>query len=127
MFEFSNDELILFAEKNGHVKVYNYSLINNNVNLIKDAGPLTLYQAAQISSTDYLLAAEEGVYRYNSTNNSASSVAAFSCHDIEIDEVNDLYYCSSDSSVHILSGAFLETGVVQMTDSVLGVRVEYNK
>lgn len=128
MYEFSNDELILFTVKNAHVLIYKYSLIYNSVNLIKDAGQLNLYQATQISSAEYLLSAAEGVFHFDYTTNTAYSVATFPCHDIEFDEVNNLYYCSSSFSIHRLNGSnFSEDGNIVSVDSVFGIRVLYTK
>lgn len=128
MYEMTNDEKLIFAMKNGHVLIYKYSIQNNNVNLIKDAGSLNLFQVIALNSTEYLLATEQGVYHYDYSSGSNILVASFPCYSITNEEVNNQYYCLSGRDVRILNaGTYNIASTFTFSDSVVAVKTLYNK
>jgi hypothetical protein len=128
MHALNEDEKLLFTMKNGQLLVYRYSITNNNIQLLKDAGTLHLFSVTALSSTDYLLCTEQGIYHYQYDTGSSVSVASFPCYNVAYEEINNLYYCLSNHALNILNaGSFSTNRVIPFTDSLLSVQFLYNK
>lgn len=128
MYELTSDEKLIFAMKNGHLLVYKYSIQNNNVNLIKDAGLINLNHATRLSTSEYLLATAQGVFHYDYNLGSNINVATFSCIDIIYEDVNNQHYCISGNDVHVLNaGTFFPSTIYNLIDTVVAVKALYNK
>ena len=122
------DESLLFTIRNNKIEIYNYSVAGNYVDLVKQGSTMELHGVLEFRPGEYLLAATQGLYHYRKNVNSLLQVDARPSQSVEYDDVHNLLYCASGSVVRILSANdFHELNVINSPDSILAVRILYNK
>lgn len=131
MYTLDEDRLLLFGNDlisgQGQIEIYN--IIGNGTTSIHSIPSGSLNSVVQIDNTHYFISHSNGIYRYNySLNSLVPFVSGFSAYSLEYDDLNQQLFACSESHVNVynsVNGDFQYS--VMNTDSVMDVRILYNK
>ncbi len=129
MYPRLSDRLIIFGNQGGQSVVEERNLDNGSFWSLTTLPLGALNEATAISSTSYLLAHENGLYRYDySTNNQVQLVGGINALQVAYDRVNSMAIVAVDSELRFYNantGAFLTS--VGLQDEAEAIGVLYNK
>ncbi len=124
-----DNELIIFGNKNGDGKIYQYHVISNGINDFHTLFGNTVYAAVAIDDDRYAIATSNGLYSYQeSINNLIPLDLSEPVYSLEYDDVNGILFVNAGRKIK--EYAFPDIAVLNTsatTDSVLEVKVQYSK
>ncbi|CAN5674061.1 hypothetical protein BH11BAC1_BH11BAC1_27580 [soil metagenome] len=129
MISKEDNELILFGNKNGDGKIYQYHVQTNGINDFHTIFSSTINAAIAIDDDRYAIATSNGLYNYQeSINNLVPVDLSEPVYSMEYDDVNGILYVNAGRKIKeyaFPSAAVLNT--VISADSILDVRLLYSK
>jgi len=125
----NSDRLIMFGNENGQAVVEERDLDNGSFWTLTSLPSGTLNDATAINATSYLLAHENGLYRYDySTNADVLLVGGINALKVSYDKVNAMAIVAVNSEIRYYdaaTGTFLTS--VSLMDDAEAIGVLYNK
>ena len=131
MYSLDQDHLLLFGNDSvlAQGKIEIYDIPGNGTVSLHTILTGMLNQVIQLDDIHYLIAYSDGIYRYDYSMNSLTPfVTSLPVYSMEYDEVNQELFACSGNKVHVYNVVTAAPEyVVNVVDSVLDVRVMYNK
>lgn len=129
MISKEDNELIIFGNKNGDGKIYQYHVLSNGINDFHTLFSNTVYSAVAIDNDRYAIATANGLYSYQESNNNLIPVdLSEPVYSLEYDEVNGILFVNAGRKIK--EYAFPDAAVLNTVicgDSLLDIRIQYNK
>jgi hypothetical protein len=123
-----NNQNLVVGNRNGHTVIYQYSLDNNGIQLLKDISGTSTMEFISLNNSDLLLLTDQGLVHYDVNLNSTITVNPGIFAHASLDEVSNIIYCSSGSNLTLIQGnSFSEIQSISTTEPILGVSVLYSK
>ncbi len=125
----SDNDIILFGNKNGDGKIYLYNVTSNGMNDFHSIFGKTIFSAIAIDSDRYAIATSGGLYSYEvSSNNLIPVDVSDAIYSLAYDDINGILFVNAGRAVRQYN--FPNSGIlntVMSSDSVLDVKVLYSK
>jgi hypothetical protein len=129
MMSKEDNELIIFGNKNGDGKIYQYHVLSNGINDFHTLFSNTVYSAVAIDNDRYAIATANGLYSYQESNNNLIPIdLSEPAYSLEYDEVNGVLFVNAGRKIK--EYAFPDAAVLNTVisgDSLLDIRIQYNK
>lgn len=124
-----NDNAFIFANKNGDGKIYRFHRIGNYADDLSTLFGNHIYSAATIDVDYFALATQEGLYIYSIGMNSLTPFdTGDPVYSVEYDDVHGLLYANCGRKIKTYQYPnYQVVNTIQSGDSVLDVRILYNK
>ncbi|MCX6275304.1 MAG: Ig-like domain-containing protein [Bacteroidetes bacterium] len=129
MISKEDNELIIFGNKNGDGKIYQYHVLSNGTNDFHTLFSNTIYSVVAIDNDRYAIATANGLYSYQESSNNLIPVdLSEPAYSLEYDEVNGILFVNAGRKIK--EYAFPDAVVLNTVisgDSLLDIRIQYNK
>lgn len=123
-----NNQNLVIGNRNGHTVIYQYSLDNNGIQLLKDLPAASTTEIINLNNSDLLLLTDQGLVKYDPDLNSTITVHPGVFSHATLDEVSDIIYCSSANNLVLIQGnSFAEIQSIVTAEPILDVSVLYSK
>lgn len=128
VFQKTENEFLLFGNENGQGEVRTYFFNTNSFTQPLTIPPGEIFDVCQISSTEYMVAHTDGLYRYTTNTGSFTPVVTgVAMPDIGYDDLNDLMVCATGNEVRLYTRFGLLSSTITHGAPVVKVLLNYNK
>lgn len=129
IFEKDNDNIFLFANQNGQGIIRIYNITDNGTWEPHAISSGQIHDALQVDEDTYLIALDNGIYKYQySVNSLTSYLSGENATIIKYDALNSEVYSCSGSQINVYDySSHTLINTINLNDSVLDFQFLYNK